>query len=112
MTRKRSAYECTNPKCRSKRLRLISPDARLKSGRGNQQLVYECQDCGWKAGEMALERARIRRELGGGQITYRRARSPAARGSRIAQGPRQLPLATAGQMRPCNRRCARAARAG
>ena len=62
--RKQISYECANPKCRSKKLRPIERAPR-GSGRGNQQLVYECQDCGWKAGEMALERVRVRRELGG-----------------------------------------------
>jgi len=63
MARKQGRYECANPQCRSKKLRLIGGDARIKSGRGTQQRVYECEDCGWKAGEIALERARIRREL-------------------------------------------------
>jgi hypothetical protein len=63
MKRKRISNECANPKCRSKNLRRIERDPR-GNGRGNQQLVYECQDCGWKAGEMTLERVRVRRELG------------------------------------------------
>jgi hypothetical protein len=60
--RKGISHECANPRCRSKNLRPIKNPR--GNGRGNQQLVYECQDCGWKAGEMALERLRVRRELG------------------------------------------------
>ena len=63
MKRKRILHACANPKCRSKNLRPIGRDLR-GNRRGNQQVVYECQDCGWKAGEMALERVRVRRELG------------------------------------------------
>jgi hypothetical protein len=64
MQRGHAGFVCLNPKCRSKNLRPVEQRQRKGSRRGNQQLVYECEDCGWKVGELALERARVRRELG------------------------------------------------
>ena len=50
------AYECPNPKCKSKNLVPIGGDPRNRNRRGKPQLVYECQDCGWKVGEIMLKR--------------------------------------------------------
>jgi len=62
--RARAGFQCVNPNCNSKNLRPVEHGPQKGTKRGNQQLVYECADCGWKVGELALERARVRREIG------------------------------------------------
>lgn len=62
--RVRAVFQCVNPNCQGKNLRPVEQRPQKGTKRGNWQLVYECADCGWKVGELALERARVRRELG------------------------------------------------
>lgn len=53
------AYECPNSKCKSTRLVPIGRDPKNKNGRGEQQVIYQCEDCRWKVGEISLERRRL-----------------------------------------------------
>jgi len=62
--RTRAGFQCVNPNCRGNNLSPVGHSRQKGTKRGNQQLVYECADCGWRVGELALERARVRCEIG------------------------------------------------
>jgi hypothetical protein len=63
MNQAQPAFECPNSKCRSTNLVMIGRDPKNKNRSGVQQLIYQCRDCGWKVGEISLERRLTKRSL-------------------------------------------------
>jgi len=63
MSQVQPAYECPNSKCKSTKLVVVGRDPKNKNSSGEQQLIYQCEDCGWKVGEISLEQRAAKRAL-------------------------------------------------
>jgi hypothetical protein len=56
MSQAQPAYECPNSKCKSANLVVVGRDPKNKNRNSEPQLIYQCKECGWKVGEISLER--------------------------------------------------------